>query len=181
MELKKSADSFSQGSGRPNVNEHNERGIGKFTVLCNGVATIPASWCNSVWSWLLILTPSTLQIIYINSAFAEGWTIFIQILYVCTLVITLSSLLFTTCSDPGIVPRPLAYEMPQETLLPKKKTNRAAKNTINGGKEDDMEISQYSAADTALDTSDIIEEIKVDDKKKPRRKGTGGMVNSSAR
>ena len=78
---------------------------------------MPASWCNSVWSWLLILTPSILQIIYINSAYAEGWTIFIQILYVCTLVVTLMSLLFTTCSDPGVIPRPLAYDEHQEETL----------------------------------------------------------------
>ena len=75
MELKKSSDSFNHG--RPRGNEYNQKDIGKFRVLCGGRATVSASWCNSVWSWVLILTPSILQMIYINSAFRHGTTVFL--------------------------------------------------------------------------------------------------------
>ena len=78
-------------------------------MLCNGKATLPAGWCNSVWTWILILVPSTIQIIYVNSAYSTGLNVLIQIVYIVTMVSALASLLFTTCSDPGIVPRPLAY------------------------------------------------------------------------
>lgn len=59
------------------VNTYKDRGIGKFNVICGGKATLPNGWCNSVWTWLLILGPSTLQIIYINPEFASGWNILI--------------------------------------------------------------------------------------------------------
>lgn len=66
MSLQKSASSFD-----PSINTYQERGIGKFTVICGGWATLPNSWCNTVWTWLLILGPSVVQITFINPAFSS--------------------------------------------------------------------------------------------------------------
>ena len=86
---------------------------------------------------------------------------FIQIIYICTLTITMMSLLFTTCSDPGVVPRPLTYADVQSeieqcsgnnSLLGSKKKNKV--NAID--EENDLEAS------LTQDTSNngLLEELK---------------------
>ena len=103
---------------RPGVNVYKGRGIGKFTVLCNGRAILPAGWWNSLCSWVLILVPSGFQVILINSAFESVLAqILIQFTYIATMVASLVALTLTTCSDPGIVPRPLSY-LDEQSLLP---------------------------------------------------------------
>jgi hypothetical protein len=41
--------------------------IGKYKVICCGRGLLPIDWGTTVWTWLLILVPSTLQIFCVNS------------------------------------------------------------------------------------------------------------------
>jgi len=69
-------------------------------------------------TWVLILLPSVLQLSFVNPGFDFGiGRIVLQTSYVGTTVACLMALLFTTCSDPGIVPRPLSYR-DSASLLP---------------------------------------------------------------
>ena len=59
----------------------------------------------------MILGPSSLQYIFINSAFeSDAGRIFVTITYSVTLVASLISLVLTTFTDPGVIPRPIGYE-----------------------------------------------------------------------
>ena len=160
MELKKSQDSFDHG--RPRGNTYNHKDIGRFKVLCSGRATVSASWCNSVWSYVLILPPSILQMIYINTAFKDGCTVFLQILYLITLAGALLNLLFTTCSDPGVIPKPTAYSdynssefaepgSSKSSLLPSKMGKKS--KSIHASEEDDLEISKANDITNTFTTS----------------------------
>ena len=51
------------------VNYYNDKGIGRFKVLCRGGAILPSQWYNSLCSWFLIIVPSGVQIYYINTAY----------------------------------------------------------------------------------------------------------------
>ena len=59
------------GGGKARTNEYDGKEIGKFKVCCFGKAVIPNDWCSSLWSWLLILVPSTLQIVLVNQSFSN--------------------------------------------------------------------------------------------------------------
>ena len=93
----------SSGVMRPLTNSYKNKEIGKFTVCCGGTLVIPAGWCGSLIAWFLILVPSFLQIIFINSAFEAA--VPIDCAYICTLALSLTFLFMTTFTDPGIIPR----------------------------------------------------------------------------
>lgn len=65
---------------------------------------VPRNWCNSCFTWILILAPSIVQITLINSAYPKCEVI-LDVAYSITLFCTLLSLWLTTFTDPGIIPR----------------------------------------------------------------------------
>ena len=109
MELRKNEDSFVDTSGKQ-VNVYRQRGIGKFRVVGDGCCIIPPNWCNSIMTWIMIVVPSVLQMVFVNSAFQQVAMICIQIAYVITMALALTSLSLTTFTDPGIIPTRLKYE-----------------------------------------------------------------------
>ena len=85
------------------TNVYNNKEIGGFSVKCGGWLVVPKNWCNSVWAWALIITPSVLQCIFVNSVFEQA--VIIDIAYLTLMCLSLGSLCLTTFSDPGIIPR----------------------------------------------------------------------------
>ena len=77
--------------------------IGSFEVICGGKAVCPGSWAGSVLSWVLILVPSALQIVFINQQFPLWYLL--DLAYILTMALSLGCLLLTTLTDPGVIPR----------------------------------------------------------------------------
>ena len=94
---------------------------GSYKVICGGKAVLPGPWASAIPSWLLILIPSILQMIFVNSQFKNAFLL--DLLYICTMSISLIYLLATTITDPGVIPRGKKNELfaPSElgiTLVP---------------------------------------------------------------
>ena len=64
-------DQISASKTESKINWHNNKGIGKFKVICSGRATLPSSWFNSACTWVLIVVPSALQIAFVNPAYGN--------------------------------------------------------------------------------------------------------------
>jgi len=86
------------------TNSYKGKEIGGYSVICRGMLVVPRSWCNSCWSWILILAPSIVQLTVINPAF-PNCEVILDIAYSISLFCTLMSLCLTTFTDPGIIPR----------------------------------------------------------------------------
>lgn len=117
------------------VNTHNDKEIGNFKVLCNGRATMPASCAHSFCSYILIVVPSVLAMIFIIPGYASGWDIFIEIIYCLSMIASLAALLTTTCSDPGIIPRSSPYDTQQSFLTKKKANTQVNEEQKEGGSD----------------------------------------------
>ena len=84
-------------------NQFSDKEIGDFTIICGGKAVCPGSWAGSVLSWLLILGPSAVQIVAINSAYPMASIL--DVFYIISISVPLTYLLLTTITDPGVIPR----------------------------------------------------------------------------
>ena len=93
----------SSGVRRPLTNIYNGKEIGGFKVICSGALVVPPNWCGSLFAWILIVGPSILQIIFVNSQFSQA--VGIDIGYIITMLLSLTFLFLTTYTDPGIIPR----------------------------------------------------------------------------
>jgi hypothetical protein len=59
----------SSGVRRPFTNIYKGKEIGKFRVICCGRLVVPNGWAGSIFAWILIILPSTLQMLYVNPLF----------------------------------------------------------------------------------------------------------------
>ena len=89
--------------GRNFTNVYRDKEIGGFQVICSGRAVCPGAWAGSLFTWMLIVCPSVIQIVFVNSQFSNQFLI--DFFYVLVMILSLGSLLMTTMTDPGVIPR----------------------------------------------------------------------------
>ena len=110
---------------------------------------VKSFWFNSICTWVLILVPSALQIVFVNPGYAKDdqlWVgIVIQVTYCMTMVSALVALVMTTCSDPGIVPRERKGNLPYINRSP------------TGG---DLEIKEEEREDENFTTPGRVNQIE---------------------
>ena len=98
-----SGDEAAYNRGRNFTNVYKDKEIGGFQVICGGKAVCPGSWAGSLFTWMLILCPSFVQVVFVNSQFSNQFLI--DFFYVLIMTLSLGTLLMTTISDPGVIPR----------------------------------------------------------------------------
>ena len=86
------------------IQVYNGRQIGGFKVINSGKCVISNACSFSLISWISILAPTLCQFYYINPKFGF-WNYFLTPLNFATMCVSLTFLLITTMSDPGVIPR----------------------------------------------------------------------------